>query len=111
MIISGTMVLIFLVVHIKTFWYNFQLREPNFNFYKLVSGTDFGFGRPEITLFYIISICFLSLHLKHGFESAFKTFGIMNYTYKSIIGMIALIFWAVIPLGFIVIVIYLGFNF
>ena len=111
MIISGVMVLIFLVVHIKTFWYNFQLREPNFNFYKLVSGTDFGFGRPEITLFYIVSICFLSMHLKHGFESAFKTFGVMNYTYKSIIGMIALIFWAVIPIGFIVIVLYLGFNF
>ena len=46
-----------------------------------------------------------------GFESAFKTFGVMNYTYKSIIGMIALIFWAVIPIGFIVIVLYLGFNF
>jgi len=51
------------------------------------------------------------MHLKHGFESAFKTFGVMNYTYKSIIGMIALIFWAVIPIGFIVIVLYLGFNF
>ena len=111
MIISGTMVLIFLIVHIRTFWYNFQFRDPNFNFYKLVSGTDFGFGRPEITLFYIISICFLSLHLKHGFESAFKTFGVVNYTYRSIIGMIALLFWAIIPLGFVIIVIYLGFNF
>tara|TARA_A100001011_G_C14022737_1_gene720167 strand:+ start:53 stop:712 length:660 start_codon:yes stop_codon:yes gene_type:complete len=111
MIISGIMVLLFLVVHIRTFWVNFQLQAPDFDFYKLVSGNDFGFGRPEITLFYIICICFLSLHLKHGFESAFKTFGVVNYSYKSIIGLVSIFFWLIIPLGFISVVIYLGFNF
>ena len=111
MILSSVMVFIFLIVHIRTFWYNFQVTQSGFNFFKLVDETKFGFGRPEITFFYIVSMLFLALFIKHGFESALKTFGVLNFTYKSMVGILVLLFWTVIPFGFITIVIYLGFNF
>jgi len=37
-----------------------------------------GFTHPVVSLFYIVAVGLLSLHLLHGFESMFQTLGLKN---------------------------------
>jgi len=57
-----------------------------------------GFGLGALA----IAILSIGFHLKHGFQSALKTFGIVNYTVFYYLGFI---FWGIIPMSFIAIVI------
>jgi succinate dehydrogenase / fumarate reductase cytochrome b subunit len=49
---------------------------------------------------------FLGYHLKHGFQSAFQTFGIRSGTYRRLIDVVAVVFWLFIPLAFAAIPLY-----
>jgi succinate dehydrogenase / fumarate reductase cytochrome b subunit len=48
----------------------------------------------------------LGFHLRHGFQSAFQTFGIKHVRYATLIELAGAIFWLVIPLAFAFIPIY-----
>ena len=77
--LSGSIVLIFLIVHLSTFWRIFQKTHGNdMDYYSIVTASSIGFSNPIITIIYILGISFLGFHLKHGFQSAFRTFGITN---------------------------------
>ena len=107
--LSGSIVLIFLIVHLSTFWRIFQKTHGNdIDYYSIVTASSIGFSNPIITIIYILGIALLGFHLKHGFQSAFKTFGIINQKYKFIVDMIALLFWFIIPASFISIAIFFG---
>jgi len=107
--LSGSIVFIFLIVHLSTFWRIFQKTHGNdMDYYSIVTASSVGFSNPIITIIYILGISFLGFHLKHGFQSAFRTFGITNVKYKFFIDMIALLFWLFIPASFISIAIYFG---
>tara|TARA_B100001250_G_scaffold129235_1_gene110060 strand:+ start:20 stop:661 length:642 start_codon:yes stop_codon:yes gene_type:complete len=106
MSLSGTIVLMFLILHLQTFWLRFQ-NDDNKSYYDVIIGNEVGFGRPEICIFYIIGIILLGFHLKHGFQSAIKSLGLpINNNLVNFLGMI---FWLLIPVGFISIPIYFGF--
>ena len=104
--LSGTIVLTFLILHLQTFWFRFQ-NSKNLSYYEIVTGNEVGFARPEISIFYIIGIMLLGFHLKHGFQSAIKSIGLPIK--NNIINGIGIIFWLIIPVGFISIPIYFGF--
>lgn len=107
--VSGSIVLIFLVIHLSTFWKTFlQSHGEEVNYYSIVTSSSIGFGNPIITTIYIIAITLLGFHLHHGFQSAFQTFGIGNIKYKPIINLLSAFFWLIIPAGFISIAIYFG---
>jgi succinate dehydrogenase / fumarate reductase cytochrome b subunit len=55
---------------------------------------------PWTDAFYIVALGFLAYHLKHGFQSAFQTFGLRNSRYERLIELLGLVFWLLIPLGF-----------
>ncbi|MEI6464931.1 MAG: succinate dehydrogenase cytochrome b subunit [Verrucomicrobiota bacterium] len=40
-----------------------------------------GFANPVVSLFYIIAVALLSLHLLHGVDSMFQTFGLRNHSW------------------------------
>lgn len=110
MAFSGSIFFIFLIFHLQTFWWSFQkLNGVDTNFYNIVLDSTIGFNNPIVACFYILAIFLLSLHLRHGFQSAFQTFGVENFRYKVLIEKVAVLFWLVIPLGFISIPIYFGF--
>ena len=107
--LSGSIILIFLIIHLGTFWRTFQQAHGvDVDYYHIVTASSIGFGNPLITAIYIFAIILLGFHLQHGFQSAFQTFGVIDLKYKSIINIIAFLFWFIIPALFISIAIYFG---
>ena len=110
MAVSGSVVLIFLVFHLQTFWWSFQKTHGNdTGFYEIVVNSPVSYKNPAIALFYIIALLLLAIHLRHGFQSAFQTFGLGESRYKGAIEKVSVLFWLIIPLGFVSIPLYFGF--
>ena len=77
MIWSGLVILFFFVIHLRYYWYTFQLLDKDANFYDYMLLNKFGFlGHTPTAVIYIAAILLISTHLKHGFLSIFKTFGV-----------------------------------
>lgn len=111
MLWSGLIILIFFVIHLRYFWYTFQTMSKDFNYFELVLKNEFGFlGHTPTAIFYIIAILLISSHLKHGFMSVFKTLGISVKYRNQLIKYLAFIFWAIIPSGFILIILSIQFG-
>ncbi len=106
---TGSILFIFLVVHLSTIWWRFQLQHEGGQFYGIVMGDEVGFGNLIVTILYAVAMLLLGFHLRHGFLSAFQTLGIRYTKYGKLLEWIAVIFWLIIPLGFISIPIYFGF--
>jgi succinate dehydrogenase / fumarate reductase cytochrome b subunit len=109
MFLTGSIVFIFLVIHLRTFWVpaRFQHGE-GFSMYEVVKDA---FQNPWYDLFYIVAIGLLAFHLHHGFQSAFQTFGIKGKKYEWLIQAIGVIFWLLIPIVFVSMPIYFYLNF
>jgi succinate dehydrogenase / fumarate reductase cytochrome b subunit len=101
--ITGAIVAVFLVVHIKTFFVTSRFFPTGKTMYEIVAEA---FRNPWYVAFYLIALVFLGYHLKHGVQSAFQTFGLRTGKYQGLIDLIAVIFWLIIPLGFAVIPLY-----
>jgi succinate dehydrogenase / fumarate reductase cytochrome b subunit len=95
--ITGSAVFIFLVVHINTFFVQSRFFNTGITMYERVRQA---FSDPWYVTFYLVAIMFLAYHLKHGFQSAFQTFGIRNEKYQRLIDFVAVIFWLLIPIAF-----------
>lgn len=108
MMITGSILLLFLVVHLSTFWYQFQVHHEDGQFYQIVTSASYGFDNLLFTLLYMVAMVLLGFHLHHGFQSAFQTLGWLNSKYKTLIQVIAAIFWLIIPLCFLSIPVYFG---
>ena len=100
MAILGAVILIFLVLHLKSFWYEMHFgtigSDPWGN-KDLYTVTLTAFQRLWYVILYVLSMVALALHLKHGVESAFQTIGMKTRIYKSIIHRIAYSFALVVP--------------
>ena len=66
---------------------------------------QFGYlGHTPTAIFYIIAILFIASHLKHGFQSALKTFGVLETSKWQVLNKLSILFWGVIPGLFILII-------
>jgi len=99
-IVTGAAVLVFLVYHIDTFFMQSRFLGTGKTMTQLV--TD-AFSRPWVVGFYFLALFFLGYHLKHGFQSAFQTYGLRHQKYKGLIDILAILFWLIIPVCFAVI--------
>jgi len=109
MFVSGSIIFIFLVIHLRTFWVSFNLGHPlaeSHNYYQLVVEA---FQSPIYSGLYIVALVLLGFHLNHGFQSAFQTFGWNHKKYFPLIEKLGLIYTIVMTLGFISIPIYFLF--
>ncbi len=106
-IITGSIIFIFLVLHLSTFWYQFNIsghpQTGEFEFYDIVI---YWFNQPVYSITYIIAVLLLGFHLNHGFQSAFQTFGWNKKRYFPTIKLIGTIYALIISLGFASIPIY-----
>ena len=111
MIWSGLVILFFFVIHLRYYWYTFQLLDKDANFYDYMLLNKFGFlGHTPTAVIYIAAILLISTHLKHGFLSIFKTFGVPLKYREGILKYVAALFWAIIPAGFIVVILGIQFG-
>ena len=105
MAISGTIILIFLFIHLGFVWLTYQTTESH-NYYQILLQNKIGFlGHFPTSIFYIISIMAIGMHLRHGFQSALKTFGVLSKSKWGLLYNIGALFWGVIPILFILIII------
>ncbi len=94
---TGAFVLVFLVIHINTFFVTSRFFPMKKTMYDLVAEA---FRSPLYDAFYVVALVFLGYHLKHGIQSAFQTLGLRNKKYAMLIDIVAVVFWLLIPLGF-----------
>jgi succinate dehydrogenase / fumarate reductase cytochrome b subunit len=102
--ILGTIILIFLVVHLKTFWFEMhfgsvpviQYDEDGILYKDLFTIVDAAFSQWWYALLYIISMFALSFHLYHGFQSGFQSLGINHPRYTKWIKGLGLFAFAIL---------------
>lgn len=99
--ILGTLILLFLIIHLSAFWI------PN-RASQLVEGEELdlftkmaeAFANPLIVVVYVLGCISLAWHLAHGFWSAMQTFGLTTHRYKGMIRNLGYAFSIVVPLIF-----------
>ena len=108
MIISGTIILLFFIIHLRYIWYTYQahLFGEDETYYDVLLRNEMGYlGHMPTAIFYIIAIIFIASHLKHGVQSALKTFGLAEDSRWKFLYVGAVLFWGLIPFAFIMIVV------
>jgi succinate dehydrogenase / fumarate reductase cytochrome b subunit len=101
--ILGTLILIFLVIHLKDFWAqmhwggipkaNYDGREVK-DLYAVVA---LAFSKGWYVALYGVCMVGLGFHLWHGFASAFQTLGLNHVKYNPIIRFVGKTFAIVVP--------------
>lgn len=108
--ILGTLILIFLVIHFKDFWYVYKFGEVpldmkgNKDLFAVVMNA---FSSWWYVLIYVASIAALGYHLLHGFYSAARTIGLHHPVYAGWIKVIGSIYSYAVTIGFASIPVYI----
>jgi len=100
----GTLLLLFLVMHISQFWvpsrFNGLEEVPGKNYHDLFSKMVEVFQNPYIVLLYVLGCISLAYHLLHGFQSAFRTLGLYNKRYIAVVKGVGMAFSIIVPFVF-----------
>ena len=109
--ITGSIIFIFLVLHLGTFFWRFNVHDPEglantHQYFDIVTGF---FTIWWYVVLYIIAVLLLGYHLNHGFQSAFQTFGWNHKKYFPIIKICGTIYALIMTLGFVSMPIYFFF--
>lgn len=104
----GTLIFLFLIVHLADFWVpsRFGGLEPvNYEqdpkeYHNLYGKMIEVFQNPWIVVLYIIGCISLAYHLIHGFQSSFRTLGVSNKKYLTMLTGIGWAFSIIVCLVF-----------
>lgn len=122
MAILGTLLLLFLIMHIYHFWTPsrlggfFSIHElaiVNYGpteYHNLFGEMDLVFANPLIVVLYVLACGSLGYHLAHGFQSAFKTIGVHNKRYQIMLQGLGYGFSLIVPIAFAMMPISFYFN-
>jgi succinate dehydrogenase / fumarate reductase cytochrome b subunit len=118
MALLGTLLLLFLILHLSHFWVKSRFTGVPFvddNGHQVMNlyGTMFDtFSNLWVVIVYCLALVSLSYHLLHGFWSAFQTLGLNHTKYNQPIHKAGTAFAIIIPIIFALmpIVIYLRAN-
>lgn len=113
MIISGAVVLAFMLLHFYDFWipemvYKYVEVQP-LDETRYFGELQHKFVDPTRTAIYCVSFVLLALHLWHGFNSSFQSVG-FNNKYSRSLHKLGYAFAIVVPVGFIFIALFHHFN-
>jgi succinate dehydrogenase / fumarate reductase cytochrome b subunit len=105
MIYTGILLIVFVVAHIFLFKFNGgHPHETNAegvkNLYKAVVSV---YKQPGFTIFTVVVMILLGLHLRHGVWSAFQSMGWANDKYLPVLTRIAAVAAVLLAIGFIII--------
>jgi succinate dehydrogenase / fumarate reductase cytochrome b subunit len=113
--ILGTIILVFLVIHMKDFWGQMHFGEMPTKTYgdrevkDLFTVVGSAFQEWWYVALYCISMVAIAFHLWHGFESAFQTLGLNHMKYNPVISFVGKAFAIVVPALFAIIPILIFF--
>jgi succinate dehydrogenase / fumarate reductase cytochrome b subunit len=117
MAIMGSILLIFILIHLKDFWYvmHYGSLEPvsyeGKEYKNLYLAVYKAFENLWIVILYVIGMIGLSFHLIHGFKSSFQTFGLNHVKYNGLINFVGVwLFGILIPIAFAIIPVYIYFK-
>ncbi len=104
--LSGSLVFIFLVLHLKTFFIPHKVTYTAT--ISLYDDAIYTFSNPYWTAFYVFSMLLMGFHLNHGFQSAFQTLGLRHPKYTPLVKGLGTAFAIIVPglLAFIPVCIY-----
>lgn len=105
MIVTGAMILAFLVLHMKHYFIPFKTTHID-NHYEFVVEL---FKNPIYTIIYVVAFILLGLHLMHGFQSSLTTTGVRQEKYKKCIVNLGTAYSIFISVGFIAIALWFHF--
>ena len=101
--IQGTIILVFIILHLITFKYGAHYSTTvngvvMRDLFKLMVEV---FKQPGYVFWYLICMVLLGVHLSHGVGSVFQTVGWMNGRYQPILRRLSVAYAVVVALGFI----------
>lgn len=114
--ILGTLILIFMVVHLKDFWAQMHFGSVATVDYDghqvrdLAALVDYWFAKEWYVALYVFCMVALAFHLWHGFISAFQTLGLNHLKYNPVISFVGKTFALVVPALFAWIPVAMYFN-
>lgn len=114
--ILGTIILIFIVIHLQSFWAQMHWGDLPYVTYDgeeykdLFSIVQFAFQNEIMVIGYVVAMAFLAFHLSHGFSSAFQTLGLNHRKYSPAIYTIGILFSILVPVLFASMPVYIYFT-
>jgi succinate dehydrogenase / fumarate reductase cytochrome b subunit len=116
--ILGTLILIFLVIHLKDFYAQAHFGSLSTQVYDGKEVTDlytqvaYWFKVEWYVILYVVCMAALGFHLWHGFASVFQSLGLNHLKYNPVINFVGKTFAVVVPVAFAIIPIfmYLGIT-
>ncbi len=107
--VLGSLILIFLILH----WYHFwiparftghpELTEVTYNgveMHNMFNLMKYTFSELWVVILYVLSCIALAYHLLHGFQSSFRTLGLHNKKWASLVESVGVGFSVFVPLVF-----------
>lgn len=116
MMVTGSIMLIFLVFHVATFKYGPSVSE---GYVTMVNGVEMRdlyklviekFQSPAYVIGYVAVMILLGVHLRHGFWSAFQSLGVMNKKYTPVVYTVGVAFAILMALGFLAMPVWIFFK-
>ncbi len=116
MIWTGAVILVFTIVHLRTFKYGPGIEQgyvttvhgvPVRDLYRLVVER---FGHPGYVSFYVACMFLLGLHLRHGIWSAFQSLGAHHPRWTPLIYVAGAFTAAILALGYLAIPVWIYFR-
>lgn len=100
----GILILAFILLHMWQFWAQMKLgfipKAEGTEYKDLYSAVAVAFSELWVVLVYLAGLVALSLHLIHGFQSAFQTLGLNHKKYTPAIKLLGWAFAIAVPVGF-----------
>ncbi len=103
MILSGSVILLFVVLHVRMFKYGPEYSVPGTNIRDLYRLEMQTFSNPITVAFYVLVMLVVGSHLWHGISSAFQSLGVDHPRCTAWIRTIGQVLALIIAAGFIVI--------
>ncbi|HMH21493.1 MAG TPA: succinate dehydrogenase cytochrome b subunit [Puia sp.] len=105
--ILGTLILLFLIIHLRNFWIPSRFLEmPEVTYNGVAMHDLFSLMKDTfsnniwLVLLYLLGCFSLAWHLLHGFQSAFRSLGLHNNRYLHMLNAVGVGFSVVVPLAF-----------
>lgn len=114
--ILGTIIFVFLVIHLRNFWYEMHWGgintvEYDGEMYKdLYTVVAVSFSQLWYVILYVVGMAGVGFHLYHGFQSAFQTLGVHNRKYMPAIKTVGIAYAIIVPGLFALIPIWMFLN-
>ena len=111
--ILGTLIFIFLIIHLRGFWAQMHWGGISTKTYEgeevkdLYAVVDLAYSSAWYVALYVVSMAILAFHLWHGFASAFQTLGLNHIKYNPLIKFVGQTFAIIVPALFAVIPIWM----